>query len=182
MQIEAKHIYNLIYDQLTILGISAAEKSKIFDDVNKSTQNFRIIGSVKDGRKKVINAGAESERDTFITLCDGLDVLPQIALVKEKVDIEGAELTPEDVERVKSLVDVQIWCQNTHHTKGNKITFDRLKSAPCELCNREHDHAGMYICVFPDSIRQFCYQAKGEGDGPKPSKALWEAPKTKRAE
>jgi hypothetical protein len=141
-------------------------------NVNKSTQNFRTPGSIKEGGMKRV-ANPHMYIDAMITLFGpNTHLLPLIAPVKAVADYTAVGISAEQLEIIKSKVDPEIWMHNERRSGGNKVAFDRLKRSHCEICGREHDHSGIFVCAFPDSIRQFCYR-----DDQKRSIELWHAEK-----
>lgn len=138
-------------------------------NVNKLTQNFRTPGSIKEGRQKKVHKLSKPQ-DAMITLCDGLPVLPPKAPIDKNQSFD-ISISDQAKTIINEKVDKDIFDLDTKYSKGNKFVFSRLKASYCELCNRIHDSVGMYICVFPDSIRQFCYRNET-----KKSIVLWAKP------
>jgi len=137
--------------------------------VNKVTQNFRTPGSVKpDSRKKRVHTPA-TYRDAFITVLDGAQILPLKVPIIKHADIDIPDMTKDVIEKVMEKVDQNTWLFDKTLSKGNKMVFRRLQSSHCDVCGRSHDRANIYICVFKDCIRQFCYRNEQ-----KKSVVLWQ--------
>lgn len=108
--------------------------------VNKSLQNFRMIGCDKgDGRVKTQCANTLASRyDTLITYIDGCTLLPDLDVGIARDNAPGSN--PEDVQEVLAicekaglLVDHQF-----RAFKNGAFLFNRIKSSFCDICARVH--------------------------------------------
>lgn len=165
-QAEAKHFSDLLKSDM---GVDA----KYLDwGVNKKTQNFRTVGSTKEGRTKRVIDG--NEQDVWITLCGDVPVLKEIAPAEMRKEFSVVLPGAINWELIREKVDPEIWNYNEKRSSGNRLEFKRRKASHCAICDRNHDSSDMYICVFDSSIKQYCYR---DGGALKKSIVLWEKPK-----
>lgn len=142
-------------------------------NVNKPNQNLRTPGSTKDTRTKRV-AKPYRPQEAFVTL--GTQALPILPLIAPGEPIRAeeikADVTSEQLEIVRGSIDSSVFMY--HGANKNILTFNRIANSYCDICDRIHDHSGIYVVVFPDAIRRGCYR-----DQTKPHKLvlLWSAPK-----
>lgn len=166
---EAKHFSD------EILKPAMGDFARCLDwGVNKKTQNFRTVGSTKEGRTKKVIRG--DEKDVWITLCKDVPTLPLIAPPEARKEFPTTLPGNVNWDLIKERVDGNIWTLNKRQSEGNRLLFNRRRPSICPICNRQHESSDMFICVFENSIRQFCYRDTNE---PKKSILLWEKPKDK---
>jgi hypothetical protein len=120
--------------------------------VNKPNQSFRTPYSTKEGRTKV--PLGSTRRETMITLVDGCDVLPEMAVPKKLRDFEFAVNGHVNMIDLSKYVDSRTWFLRKH--VNNRYDFRRIRSSYCDICHREHQQENMFICVFENKAIQYC--------------------------
>lgn len=134
-----------------------AEESAILDNINKSTQNYRMVLTTNKKGRYLKYDVADFDK-TVVTNCDGIEVLPLIADYTE--DIINHKDMPAVDTKFDYMADIDKHTFVHKKTSGNMIIFNRIASSHCDICNRTHDSAGMYICVFGNSITRHCHRSK----------------------
>jgi len=139
-----------------------SELSKLIDDVNKSTQNFRLACTTnKSGRILQLPSGINFE-DTIITNTTNCIILDRKLLtVGKPKDIAVTSNMPADLKP-------HITCGDAFRFKkqvGALFIFRRIASSHCDICNRTHDSVGAFICVHeqngePAALTRHCYRNK----------------------
>lgn len=160
-----KHSYHLIVLPYAVSGNVAAqafthrvvtklpEKMRRFVDVgvNKSIQNFRMLGSAKQGsqRPKVsLSEDAEKfgtalipeDEYLFITASAGMKVLDDGKENGYSKDLKMTEPTPQIIQLVleaaekASLLEGHVF----RESRGNLLIFDRTSPTLCRICDEHH--------------------------------------------
>lgn len=145
--------------------------------VNKTTQNFRLMGSMKqpgkNGVKGLIeNPYKHSFAQTVITNTTGTEELPEIRLAKRVgIPINDIQMHPDDLQRVLQCCDDNGIMKDNRFRKqrGDTLIFTRDRPSWCDFCGRVHDNDNtvkvtvkredniiiVYKSCWRDSKRQF---------------------------
>jgi len=147
--------------------------------VNKSLQNFRLIGCHKgDGRvKRTVRSNYletdDSQLQTIITYVDDCELLPDtVTQNDDRITPMVKDLHPDDVEQVLAVCARDGIMQHNilKCCRGNMFMFKRLSAEFCSICNDEHtqDNSVMVtassmdglVCVFKHCRRYLFYNGK----------------------
>ena len=135
--------------------------------VNKSTQNFRIAGSVKEGRKKCVDNKHEWYEGLIASDNDYIPTLPELCPCGpcgpcgDKILIHDIINNTNITEEQRKLIRENIGTDfeyNPTRDKNNILVFDRITTGYCSICLREHDRSGIYVCIFDDKILKYCFR------------------------
>lgn len=149
---EAKHFTRNILKPMLLYG-----KDEFVDNVDKSIQNLRLpLTTNGKGRILVIPTGFTFD-ELVVTNCEGLPILPKITTYIQQDIIIPSNINECAAEYIK-IVDPLVFMYRK--TENNLITFKRLQPAYCDLCDRQHESVGMYLCVHKDGVTKHCYRSK----------------------
>lgn len=145
--LEAKYFTEeLLRPMLTV------NESKLVDSVNKATQNFRLPLTINNkGRRLKIPVGYKFH-DLIVTNVRGLPILPKKSVYVPYV--------PTDTTIHEFIADIDPEIFHYRSTAGNLTNYDRIKPSFCDICQRQHESAGMFIAVHPNRIQRHCYRTK----------------------
>lgn len=129
-------------------------KHYLDDQVNGSTQHFRLPLTTNDkGRRLDIPTGF-SFADLVVSNTIGVEILPYVAtyIQKEIISLD------EDVSKYIEGIDPKVF----RYTKmnGNLLIFKRMRRSYCDICECDHDNVGLYICIHRNKITRHCYRSK----------------------
>ncbi len=119
--------------------------------VNKSIQNFRIANCAKpDGRIKHIITPGVTIRQTLITQCDEIPILPKLL----GDTLQPTPSAPINEKTITEVLDMVKLANITDHVfrrhRNGLFEFRRVKASHCQHCQREHAKDNtMIITVAP---------------------------------
>lgn len=101
--------------------------------------------------------------DTIITNCSDCIMLPSIIDSEiPKININTTDIiTSEILSSITDILSQQypgVW--RVCAPKRNLVPLKRLCSSHCNICDREHDNQGAYICLLGGQLKMFCFQNK----------------------
>src|SRR3989344_7496403 len=138
--------------------ISEEDYKNLDVGVNKSTQNFRMPGGVKDGRKKRVEEKYEWYEGLITYGNDCMIVLPERCEKEERcVEFIAKNITDEQKELIRKSVGNDFE-YNPTRDKNNILVFDRIRTGYCGICERDHNRSGIYVCIFEDRILKYCFR------------------------
>lgn len=160
---EAKYITSNIIELLPI-----KYRSYVDINVNKSIQNFRILGSSKCNStriKKITHTFKTSDgtlTDTMIVPFNGIRTLSQ--LCEDSDGEEDKDITDVLVKNIiKCVKPLNILDGHKFRDiKNNTINFDRVKPTHCTLCDEIHHKDNSLVIMYDSvngSIYEYCRQA-----------------------
>lgn len=151
------------FTEQCVRPLLSTEDSKCLDDVNKKTQNFRIVGSTNTKGRR-LELGFNNLTDTLVTYAEGLPILPRIAI--NDIPKVFGEL-PADVENIIAECRDELIGWNYRGKTGNILNFNRTNEAQrhCEFCNTDHDKDNTrYLLIKLDGIYLRCTKNKGRAE------------------
>ena len=146
-------------DNFTKKKLSKLDKYKNLDKgINKMIQNFRMPGSVKNGRKKE-PFGVYMWEDGIVSINN-----EEIPILEEKIREEKEDYKIEEIDKEKELIiKEKIGPEFVYRsTKNNIIIYDRIRKSYCGICKREHEREGIYVCVLGNKIIKRCFRQEGK--------------------
>lgn len=133
----------------------SSEESACLDNVNKSTQNFRLPLAT-NSRGRVLRPPPDILFDDLVvTNTANIPVLPLIADYTQK---PITFTTDSPFGPSIDSVDPNIF--RYQNTTNNLICYKRINPSFCDICQREHTSAGIYFAKFDNRITRHCYQSK----------------------
>jgi len=117
---------------------------KYVDSVNKSTQEFRIVGCHKEASdrvKKVVSC--HHDDDTIITVVDRCQRLPSNVDFLEATDRVGkvdfhSQISKMDAKRIEEKVQPYTEGHTLREQKGNMFIYQRDRPTDCLICEEVH--------------------------------------------
>ncbi len=174
-------VKNLAYDPDAFICLD--------QQTNGKTQNFRIVGSQKNGRSLRIVQNDEDWilSDTLVTHTEHCNILPDILpdkwaqekiLFQKSMDNFHLDRTSEELE-IFALI-CEKWLSKEYgpgifsrgQCNGSTLLFDRVSISRhnCVLCDRIHAKIGCFFVLGIKYIRFYCWRAKGKNC------IIWEKP------
>jgi hypothetical protein len=140
----------------------------LFDQqVNKSTQNFRLLNSTKVGSNRVKKICTDfgtfdgTFEDTLITCTGKCEVLSKILITNSEPigsDILQKDLTGDVLSDVLRLTKEYTEGHEYRDIRGNLISYNRLRPTLCNVCKKMHEK---------DNTLMFLIITNNEGKGTK---------------
>lgn len=151
------------------------DKIKPFVDaqVNKSLQNFRLVGCHKRGsaRLKRVPAGVDPRR-SIITDTDRCTILHPIVNIHSAITRVGmvndtAKIEDKDVQRILDATAQYTAGHALRKRQGNMFIFNRLHPTKCDLCGTTHhkDHTLYLTCVDEMGVIKVFEHCRHNRDG-----------------
>jgi hypothetical protein len=111
--------------------------------VNKGTQNFRMLGCTKTTgyrpkRISLINDSAFD--DCFIQQPTDVVLKSKHKNIFNTPVTSGQKLAPEVIDKIKYVMDAQFPAFKFRDVKDEMIRFDRTYASHCDICDRYHDN------------------------------------------
>ncbi len=137
------HLQAHEFTRLVLAALPPQYRPFIDASVNKSIQNFRIVGCHKtnDNRTKRV-CSDHSEHDTLIRYISKCKQLPSIITAPVKPTQGPAPgLHPDDLAAIIELCYSDVHIKMAHKfqcVKGQLLIFYRTRSSDCEFCDRVH--------------------------------------------
>ena len=158
--INIKYSYHLIIDKFFVDNNEEAKEftyrflkllpqsyhSFVDKGVNKSLQNFRLVGCQKDNNQNRIKT-ITSDHDEFSTVITNVIDCSQLPSITSSVSKETLQITmpKEDFDAILKIARPH---SNGHEFKsqyGNMFIYKRLRSTYCSFCERNHDSDNTFI-------------------------------------
>jgi len=137
--------------------ITGKDYQYIDNQVNKSTQNFRMPGATKEGRKKRVDTKHEWYDGLISYGNELIPILPEKCEKRTACEFTALNITEEQIKKISEAVGGD-YEYNKKRDKNNMLVFDRIRKGYCDLCKREHDRSGLYICIYPNRILKYCFR------------------------
>lgn len=107
--------------------------------VNKTLQNFRLVGCRKEGSERVKKIVSQhSQVASLICNVDGCELLPSI--IDKAKQVDSVNLHTDDVDKIMEICkkDGEFANHRLKSVQKNIITWTRVSSSHCNFCNRVH--------------------------------------------
>lgn len=147
--VEAKHFTE------NILRPQTFESKDFLDNVNKSTQNFRLPLTINRKGRYLRIPDEFNFNDLIITNTRNIPLLPKIASYEQKSVIITGDIDA-DVSKYLTHIDQHVFRYTK--TRGNILEYLRIKPSYCDICMREHSRANMFVTVHSNRAVRRCYR------------------------